>query len=75
MTKDKSKVFLFIDDDIQPIAELETPIVFDLDTKKLADGEHVLKIVSQSPSGKEGIRKTFDTGISLLMALIYDGTC
>ncbi|WP_299182646.1 cytochrome C [uncultured Chryseobacterium sp.] len=57
MTKDKSKVFLFIDDDIQPIAELETPIVFDLDTKKLADGEHVLKIVSQSPSGKEGIRK------------------
>lgn len=57
MTKDKSKVFLFIDDDQHPIAELETPIVFDLDTKKLTDGEHILKIVSQSPSGKEGIRK------------------
>jgi hypothetical protein len=57
MTKDRSKVFLFLDDDPHPIAELETPIVFDLDTKKLTDGEHVLKIVSQSPTGKEGIRK------------------
>ncbi|MDR6403129.1 MULTISPECIES: cytochrome C [Chryseobacterium] len=57
MTKDKSKVFLFIDDDPVPIAELDTPIVFDLDTQKLADGEHVLKIVSHSPAGREGIRK------------------
>lgn len=57
MTKDKSKVFLFIDDEPIPIAELDTPIVFDLDTKKIADGEHVLTIVSQSPSGKEGIKK------------------
>lgn len=57
MTKDKSKVFLFIDDEPIPIAELDTPIVFDLDTKKIADGEHVLIIVSQSPSGKEGIKK------------------
>lgn len=57
MTKDKTKVLLFIDDDAQPIAELETPIVFDFDTSKLTDGDHVLKIVSQSPSGREGIRK------------------
>ncbi|MDQ0780546.1 cytochrome C [Chryseobacterium sp. W4I1] len=57
MTKDRSKVFLFIDNDPHPIAELETPIVFDLDTQKLPDGDHVLKIVSRSPSGKEGIKK------------------
>jgi len=57
MTKDSSKVFLFMDDDPTPIAELETPIVFDLDTYKLTDGEHVLTIVSKSPSGREGIRK------------------
>jgi hypothetical protein len=57
MTKDKSKVFLFIDDDPVPVAELDTPIVFDLDTQKLTDGEHTLKIISHSPSGKEGIRK------------------
>lgn len=57
MTKDKSKVFLFLDDDKVPIAELETPIVFDFDTSKLPDGEHTLKIVSQSPTGREGVRK------------------
>ncbi|MGX5686481.1 cytochrome C [Chryseobacterium cucumeris] len=57
MTKDKSKVFLFIDDDPAPIAELDTPIVFDLDTQKLTDGDHTLKIISHSPSGKEGIRR------------------
>lgn len=61
MTKDKSKVFLFIDEDPVPVAELETPIVFDLDTKKMTDGEHVLKIVSHSPSGREGIRKIYFT--------------
>lgn len=57
MTKDHSKVFLFIDDDITPVAELDTPIVFDLDTKKLTDGEHVLRIISKSPAGREGIRE------------------
>lgn len=57
MTKDKSKVFLFLDDDEVPLAELETPIVFDFDTSKLPDGEHTLKIVSQSPTGREGVRK------------------
>lgn len=57
MTKDKSKVFLFIDEDPVPVAELDTPIVFDLDTKKMTDGEHVLTIVSHSPSGSEGVRK------------------
>lgn len=54
--KNKSKVVLFIDDDPQPIAELAVPVQFDLDTKKLTDGEHVLKIVSKSPLGREGIR-------------------
>lgn len=57
MTKDQSKVFLFLDDDEVPIAELETPIVFDFDTSKLPDGEHTLKIVSQSPTGRQGVRK------------------
>lgn len=57
MTKDRSSVFLFIDDETRPLAELETPIVFDFDTSKLTDGEHVLKIVSKSPTGREGLRK------------------
>ncbi len=57
MTKDKAHVILFIDESPQPLAELETPIVFDFDTTKLSDGEHTLKIISKSPSGREGIRK------------------
>ncbi len=56
MTKDRSSVFLFLDDEVKPLAELETPIVFDLDTSKLTDGQHTLKIVSKSPTGREGIR-------------------
>lgn len=56
MTKDRSSVFLFIDDEEKPLAELDTPIVFDFDTSKLTDGEHVLKIVSKAPTGREGIR-------------------
>jgi len=55
--KSKSKILLFIDDEEQPVAELSTPIQFELDTRKLTDGEHTLKLVSKSPTGREGIRK------------------
>jgi hypothetical protein len=54
--EDKSKVILFIDDDPKPIGEFETPVNFELDTRKLVDGQHTLKIVSKDPLGKEGIR-------------------
>ncbi|AWG23185.1 cytochrome C [Flavobacterium faecale] len=52
----KSKVIIFVDDDIQPIGEFEAPVNFELDTRKLTDGLHQLKIVSKDPTGKEGIR-------------------
>ncbi|MBO9154127.1 cytochrome C [Chitinophaga sp. GCM10012297] len=54
---DKSTIFIFIDEDTRPIVEVQSPVSFELDTRKLPDGEHVLKIVSKDPSGKEGIRK------------------
>ena len=57
MKEDKSKIILFVDDDLQPIAELFAPVQFELDTLKLTDGEHTLKLVSKSPTGREGIRK------------------
>lgn len=57
MQEDKSKIILFVDDDPQPVAELITPVQFELDTRKLTDGEHTLKIVSKSPTGREGVRK------------------
>ena len=56
MMNQKSKVFVFLDDAAQPIGEFEAPIRFDLDTSKLLDGEHTLRIVGKEPSGKEGIR-------------------
>jgi len=56
MHSDKSKVLIFIDDCPQPVAALETPVKFEMDTRKLTDGEHLMKIVSKSPTGREGIR-------------------
>lgn len=53
---DKSNVTLFIDEEIQPIGTFAAPIAFDLDTKKLTDGRHVLKVVSKDHRGKEGIK-------------------
>lgn len=54
--QDKSKIMLFIDDEVQPIAAFISPVNFELDTRKLTDGKHILKIVSKDPAGKEGIR-------------------
>lgn len=55
--QEKSKVSLFVDDNPRPIAVVDTPVQFELDTRKLTDGEHVLKIVSKSPTGREGVKK------------------
>jgi hypothetical protein len=49
--EDKSKIVVFIDDEEQPVAAFTSPVNFELDTRKLVDGKHTLKIVS-----KEGIR-------------------
>jgi hypothetical protein len=52
----QAKVILFLDDETQPFGEFETPVNFELDTRKLTDGEHTLRIVGKDPTGKEGIR-------------------
>lgn len=52
----KSRIFIFLDDAPQPLAEFFAPVNFELDTHKLVDGHHTLKIVSKDPSGKEGLR-------------------
>ena len=54
--EDKSKIVVFIDDEEQPVAAFISPVNFELDTRKLVDGKHTLKIVSKDPTGKEGIR-------------------
>jgi hypothetical protein len=52
----KSKVIIFVDNEIQPVGEFEAPVNFELDTRKLIDGLHQLKIVSKDPTGKEGVK-------------------
>lgn len=52
-----NKVIIFLDDEPKPIGEYEVPINFELDTTKMVDGEHTLKIISKDPYGKEGIKK------------------
>ncbi len=52
----QSTVLIFIDNEIKPFGEFKAPINFELDTRKLVDGEHTLKIVSKDPLGKEGVR-------------------
>jgi hypothetical protein len=54
--KDQSFVTLFIDNDPQPVGEFPAPVAFELDTRKLVDGDHVLKVVSKDQLGKEGIK-------------------
>jgi len=49
-------ITLFLDDDPQPIGEFPAPVTFDLDTRKLVDGQHVLKVVSKDKQGKEGLK-------------------
>lgn len=57
MKNNRSKIKLFIDNETHPIGELQVPVQFELDTRKLTDGRHVLKIISISPIGKEGIKE------------------
>ena len=54
--KNRSSVILFLDEQTQPLGEFTVPINFELDTKKLVDGPHLLKIVSKDSLGKEGLR-------------------
>ncbi len=53
---DKSSIFIFLDDEQKPIAKFVSPVNFELDTRKMVDGNHILKIVSKDPTGKEGLR-------------------
>jgi hypothetical protein len=54
---EQNQVRVFLDDDPQPFGEFKAPVRFVLDTTKLADGEHHLRIVSHSTDGKEGLKK------------------
>ena len=56
MKEPKSKVILYLDSQTEPLGEYEAPIRFELDSRKIPDGEHTLKIVSIDPMGTQGVK-------------------
>lgn len=54
--EDNRLIKVFLDDEEKPFAEFKPPVKFVLDTTKIPDGEHKLKIVARSSRGVEGTR-------------------
>lgn len=55
--KESSSVLIFLDDSDTPLASVSAPVNLELDTRKLSDGKHVLKIISQGPDDREGLKE------------------
>ncbi len=47
---------VFLDDETTPFAEFAPPVKFVLDTTKIPDGKHSLRVVAKSTDNIEGIR-------------------
>ncbi|PXX31171.1 cytochrome C [Arenibacter sp. ARW7G5Y1] len=54
--EDNRIIKVYLDDEPRPFAEFAPPVKFVLDTTKIPDGQHILKIVARSSSNVEGIR-------------------
>lgn len=54
--KDTRIIKVYLDDEEQPFAEFSPPVKFELDTTKIPDGPHTLRIVARSSRGVEGVR-------------------
>jgi hypothetical protein len=73
---DNRKIRVFLDEDPLPFAEFSPPVKFVLDTTKIPDGKHQLRIVAQSTSGKEGVKTVpFEVrnGPSIAVVGLQDG--
>ncbi len=56
MKDNNKKIRVYLDEESKPFAEFDSPVKFVLDTTKIPDGKHTMKIISTSSSGKEGIK-------------------
>jgi len=54
--EDNRVVKVFLDDDPVPFGEFAPPVKFVLDTTRIPDGKHRLKIVAKSTDNVEGVR-------------------
>lgn len=57
MENDNRLVRVFLDNNPVPLAEYRPPVRMTLDTTKMTDGEHTLKVIARSTLGHEGIKK------------------
>ncbi|GJM28391.1 MAG: cytochrome c [Cyclobacteriaceae bacterium] len=48
---------VFLDDETRPFSEFRPPVKFVLDTTKIPDGKHKLKIVAKSSNNVEGVKE------------------
>jgi len=55
--EDTRIIKVFLDGEDRPFAEFSPPVKFVLDTTKISDGKHELKIVAKSSQGVEGLKK------------------
>jgi hypothetical protein len=51
--EDRSTVRIFLDDEPKPLGEYAAPVHFELDTTRLVDGNHCLRIVSRDPAARK----------------------
>ncbi|MDT0294217.1 cytochrome C [Mesonia ostreae] len=54
--EDNRIIKVFLDEEVQPFAEFAPPVKFVLDTTKIPDGKHQLKIIAKSSNHIEGIK-------------------
>jgi hypothetical protein len=51
------RIRIFLDDQLEPMADYRPPAEVALDTSGLADGEHRLRIEAQDATGQTGVRR------------------
>lgn len=54
--KDKRIIKVYLDEAPNPFAEFSPPVKFVLDTTRMPDGKHQLRIVARSSKGNEGVK-------------------
>jgi len=56
MSEENNQIHVYLDDDEKPIVSYRPPVRFELDTTRLEDGPHKLRVVASDATGHEGVR-------------------